>query len=620
MNKGNTAKLESIEDVKRETMGRIASAQESWARTMYSESVPQHTVDRIKAKLNITNGRLKDVPMVPRMKWDLYDPLVNIIQSIVAASGNAKHENMTREVMHTRGKRLVKQALNTKMSPDIVIKATGNSFELPRTKDIDGVDATSVGYTNVTTVIEVKLDHTTNDDAEFRIAMKEVQRMGVYAKEIFAQQPNRLFVRFLVITQARVRLIQYDRAGALYSPLINYHNDPDTLIRLVVGLSSVAEVELGLDDTIRWESRKGKKIHGSVIIYDEKADEYRQYKMRNIDPFWRRDALFGRATRMWDVVDGNKQRLLVKDAWIAVKGTTPEHILLAKAANVIGVQQLVDYEDRAGTEFGEIEFLRPAPEAGKKSNFENMTFQRIVTVRYGEALHSFKTEREVLTALRDAIAAHERLIDVGVLHCDISLANILFGVPGASEGLRGILIDLDIAVEVKYGKKITGYRTAGTQYSLSQLLQRGKGRPWRPAHDYLDDLESFFWVLIHIIFDRVQHSQTWTRDPIKAFSSVDMMVSGGMKRAFLSTDLVQSKIPDCWTPKCKDMVIAFHDFMREIAIQKERIVGSMKEKWDPAPMQALHTLKSEHYGKILEMMDSALDAIGSDRSLPRVEK
>ncbi|KAF6755192.1 hypothetical protein DFP72DRAFT_811968, partial [Ephemerocybe angulata] len=434
-------------------------------------------------------------------------------------------------------------------------------------------------------------------------------------REIFAQQPNRLFIRVLVITESRVRLIQYDRAGAVYSPLINYHKDPDTLIRLVVGLSSICEAELGLDDTVRWSSPQGKKTHGAIMMFDEKTEKYTKYKMRNLNPFFKSDALFGRGTRMWDVAGADGQKLLVKDAWIGTVGTTAEHVSLKKAVDVLGVQQLVDHEDRTGTEFGEIDYLRPSPEKGDVYAFENRIFQRIITIRYGAPIDSFKSEGEVLAALRDAIAAHEQLVNAGILHCDISRGNILLGESNAPEGLRGILIDLDMAMEIMYDKKPIDSRT-GTRYSQSQLLLRGQGLPFRPAHDHLDDLESFFWVLMHIIFDHVQHSQKWAKEFIALCNSTDELDSGRAKRAFLDGNLLDSQIPDCWTQECKDMLIAFHGLMGSIAIQKERIIGTMTEEWDPTHMHALHAQKTGHYEEILEMIDEALGAPGSDRALP----
>ncbi|KAF6765559.1 hypothetical protein DFP72DRAFT_839386 [Ephemerocybe angulata] len=202
MTNGRTAKLASFEDIQRETKGCIVNAKESWATTMYSENVPEELMKKIKAKLNITNGRF-DVPKDPNMKCDLYDPLVNIIQSIIKASGNDKYKNSTREAMDTRGKCLLKEVVNSEISPDI-----------PRIKGVEGVDA-SLGYTNVTSVIEVKLDHTTNNDVGLRVARKEVQMMAVHAKEIFAQQPNRLFIPPVLVRQKPNPLVD----GMVYQSL-----------------------------------------------------------------------------------------------------------------------------------------------------------------------------------------------------------------------------------------------------------------------------------------------------------------------------------------------------------------------------------------------------------------
>ncbi|KAF6765568.1 hypothetical protein DFP72DRAFT_1108396 [Ephemerocybe angulata] len=193
----------------------------------------------------------------------------------------------------------------------------------------------------------------------------------------------------------------------------------------------------------------------------------------------------------------------------------------------------------------EIDYLRPSPEKGDVYAFENRIFQRIITIRYGAPIDSFKSEREVLAALRDTIAAHEQLVNAGILHCDVSHGNILLGESNAPEGLCGILIDLDMAMEIMYDKKPIDSLTVGTRYSQSQLLLRGRGLPFRPAHDYLNDLESFFWVLMHIIFDHVQHNQKWAKEFIVLCNSTDELDSGRAKRAFFDSNLLDSQIPDC---------------------------------------------------------------------------
>ncbi|KAF6765518.1 hypothetical protein DFP72DRAFT_798204 [Ephemerocybe angulata] len=326
---------------------------------------------------------------------------------------------------------------------------------------------------------------------------------------IFLCQPNRLFVRVLVITEKRVRLIQYDRAGALYTPLINYHDNPHMLIRFVVGLASRYEDQLGLDTSVQWGTQGGRKTPVIITITDPFTGLPRVYTMLTVRPFINRADLCGRGTRMWDVTDKDGGDLVLKDAWSTGAHGKPEHVYLAKAEGIEGVQRLVDYEDRTGRPNGEIRSFRPA---SVWRPFTNKSFQRIVTPLYGSPIERFNDEAELLEALHDAIAAHRKLLERGVLHCDISTGNILFGEgKNPSPGLRGILIDLDYATEVDYTRPSINLRS-GTRFYQSIILLKGLAGQYKPAHDHLDDLESFYYVLLDLVFGRCDPGKSWVID------------------------------------------------------------------------------------------------------------
>ncbi|KAF6765539.1 hypothetical protein DFP72DRAFT_1058122 [Ephemerocybe angulata] len=556
MNNGKPTVLATFEDIQFELKDRIVKADDTWAKTLYKKSVSSKLVNDIKAQLNMDCGRFDGVPEDANTRSELYAPLVKLLNSIIGVSGNSKTRNGTRQAVSAKGKQLHKRVVESEVSPDIVFKATGSSFELPRANRVPNVDA-HVGYTNITTAIELRLDSTTNDVE--RTATKEVQRMCISAKEIFFQQPNRLFLYTLVVTEERVRLIQFDRAGVLYSPLFNYHDDPDTFIRIVVGLSSMDDAELGLDTSVQFQVIDMKAL-GTIRVLDPKTNEFTNYKMRSVDPFLRREELFGRGTRMWDVEDADGTRLYVKDAWID-PNLTPEYIILLKAKGVKGVQQIVDYEDRLGRPYGEIRYFRPRCDPDYFP-FVNKCFQRLVTVRYGVGITTRnKTEAEVLGALYDAIKAHERLLDSGILHCDISLGNILFGGPNAPDGLAGILIDLDLAIKTQHDKYPIDGRTTSWAHRLINTIGHG-----------------------------------------------DQEESAEAKRAFLASDLKLSIIPEGWSKRCKTLVVAFHDFIDNIVSEKEEIVGEMERAWEFSAMQVLHSQKRAHYQEVLDIFEAALPA------------
>ncbi|KAH9204267.1 hypothetical protein DL95DRAFT_319769, partial [Leptodontidium sp. 2 PMI_412] len=67
----------------------------------------------------------------------------------------------------------------------------------------------------------------------------------------------------------------------------------------------------------------------------------------------------------------------------------------------------------------------------------------------GRPLHAYASVRELLEALRDAIAGHKSLLEDGkILHRDISENNII-STESASDGApKGRLIDLDLAQQL----------------------------------------------------------------------------------------------------------------------------------------------------------------------------
>jgi serine/threonine protein kinase len=110
----------------------------------------------------------------------------------------------------------------------------------------------------------------------------------------------------------------------------------------------------------------------------------------------------------------------------------------------------------------------------------------LITSPAGRPLHAYKSVKELLEALRDAIAGHRSLLEDGkIIHRDISENNIII-TEHASEGdPKGRLIDLDLAKELGSVPSGASHRTGTMQLMAIEVLQ-GKG------HTYRHDLESFF--------------------------------------------------------------------------------------------------------------------------------
>ena len=107
----------------------------------------------------------------------------------------------------------------------------------------------------------------------------------------------------------------------------------------------------------------------------------------------------------------------------------------------------------------------------------------------GRPLHAYRSTRELLEALRDAIRGHKSLLEDGkILHRDISENNIIITEAASRGEPIGRLIDLDLAKELDSVPSGASHRTGTMQFMAIEVLQ-GKG------HTYRHDLESFLYVL-----------------------------------------------------------------------------------------------------------------------------
>ncbi|KAJ2915911.1 hypothetical protein MD484_g4498, partial [Candolleomyces efflorescens] len=156
---------------------------------------------------------------------DLRDVMSNIITAILEGWG-----------MTLSGRRKLRKTHDLKLlhetkfscghsSPDFVIEACGPSFQLPEHGDL--------GFSNITTCITI-------DAPGSGSCFKDIfERHAVFARQIFAHQPNRRFVRTCCIDQEGTAWYHFDRSG-LYENFAGFYNeDPHKFIRLILGLGSL---------------------------------------------------------------------------------------------------------------------------------------------------------------------------------------------------------------------------------------------------------------------------------------------------------------------------------------------------------------------------------------------
>ncbi|KJA18890.1 hypothetical protein HYPSUDRAFT_204985 [Hypholoma sublateritium FD-334 SS-4] len=178
-----------------------------------------------------------------------------------------------------------------------------------------------------------------------------------------------------------------------------------------------------------------------------------------------------------------------------------------------------------------------------------LSHHRMTLNPVGKPLHVFESSRQFISAIADAMEAHDDTWFKGqILHRDISVNNIII-----AENGEGILIDWDLSV--KFPKRRTSQkeelqepkvarrfaRTGSWQFISSRLL-----RSRTAIQDYCDDRESALWVLLWIA---LQYTRTSSRPGsgrphdlrslMKIFNEVDHLTDGSNAGGRLKLSFLQ---------------------------------------------------------------------------------
>ncbi|KAF6760883.1 hypothetical protein DFP72DRAFT_1003477, partial [Ephemerocybe angulata] len=479
----------------------ITEFSKKFLRTLYDPDIPSGPIKTFLSTTPLYDDKRKcwvTIPPVAEREEDMYDPFLEVIKSILAnlviPNEGAKS---TREAFDTH-KTSFPHHDGAKTRPDIAIVATGPSFEDPLPADLDltnsgGETTRLVGYSNVASVFDLKRN---KDNSR----VEQIKQLAVYAKQIFLSQPNRRFVRALIITEDKVRLLHYDRSGAYITDMINFHDEAETFVRLVVALSSHIEEHVGLDSSIQWTvDDNNRKVAGTICVRDDRSPDATPdtFYLDMKEPPLVHETIRGTGTTCWVARDSDGNRIHVKDSWIASE-RMPEHELLEQAEfdEVEGVVTEIEaYED------GTAQTKQYRPKLFKSTNFFNRNFCRVALKVPGPPLSKFTSQLEAITALRDGIKGHRNLLTAGILHRDICMNSIII-VKNDKGQMGGKLWDLTLAIHCDEKAELSPDSRTGSRLYLSSAVLRNSKEEKQLApvvHDYLDDLEAFNYVLADLL-------------------------------------------------------------------------------------------------------------------------
>ncbi|KAF9556875.1 hypothetical protein CPC08DRAFT_598552, partial [Agrocybe pediades] len=299
------------------------------------------------------------------------------------------------------------------------------------------------------------------------------------------------FVYVLSVTERKARLYMFDRLGVCHSSSIDIHEQPGTFVRLILGISSGNDEAVGCDTSVYWS---GTRRFLKILDSEGKSTRYR---IVHEEPFFvRKITIQGRGSVCWHVVDRNGTSMVVKDAW-RHRDRMPETEYLCQIRGLDGVTQMVAYENGLSAWQTREKYFKELILDEDRPVSHDRCFSRVVLENSGKSLELFDSAIEVLYAFYDAIRGHENLWKMGILHQDISMNNILIGLPGCAPGCRGTLIDLDMALYVS-DKLPAANDHMGTRLTQSIHVLKSKSSSrlgLTTLHDYLDDLEGFYYAL-----------------------------------------------------------------------------------------------------------------------------
>ncbi|KAL6909160.1 hypothetical protein GGI43DRAFT_394714 [Trichoderma evansii] len=367
-----------------------------------------------------------------------------------------------------------------------------------------------------------------------------------YVRGIFADQPTRRFVHAFSFCASIMELWVFDRSGAYSSGPFNIHEEPDKFAGSFVGYTTMDDSAMGLDTFV--ERQDGCR---HVTLSDSSSNET---KIRLEKAMVRQKAIVCHGTTCYETENhhvakfswaSDKRKPEVEQLKLAeekgVKGV----------AKVVAHRQITTIaEIREGLQFpiahplrNEDVFFDDPPSAisntstssnKRKSSFdttsdnpprskkrrsnsrllvrklsdqsiskakpslytpgedlwENRICSCLVVSPAGRVISDFKTIKELLESMRDAIKAHQSLYVTGnILHRDISSNNIIITDPVTADGFKGMLIDLDLAKIRDSSPSGARHQTGTMQFMAVEVLRTAN-------HTYRHDLESFFYVLL----------------------------------------------------------------------------------------------------------------------------
>ncbi|KAI0347527.1 hypothetical protein BDW22DRAFT_536266 [Trametopsis cervina] len=393
-----------------------------------------------------------------------------------------------------------------------------------------------------------------------------------YATEIMHRQ-HRMHLYMVCITRSHARLLRWDRAGVLVSESIDLAAHPEQLLDFIHRFAQMTPEQRGRDPT--------------AILVEEGSDEFRRVKQFKGATRWARKCLkesfddtvnfpiykilcqpvaspgapsqslpkpcaffvgkamtraaspVGRATKGFTSYDECKNELVFfKDFWRPNLPKIRQELDTYALLNERQVHNIATVV--AG---GDVFYNNASQHTLTQTYIQSTTgplervHGRLVLAELACPLEDYFGSYELISVVNDAIQAHKEAWEAGVLHRDISVANIMISDTGEPGKRKGLLMDWDLC-KYKEDMKLEATQPGGRSGTWAYMSWLSLQYPRKPVA-VSDDLESFLYVLEHCALRFHSHSRSPPIPPtstdlaaIHAVNSKGVPLSGALVSFF----------------------------------------------------------------------------------------
>ncbi|KAF9553280.1 hypothetical protein CPC08DRAFT_645858 [Agrocybe pediades] len=330
---------------------------------------------------------------------------------------------------------------------------------------------------------------------------------------------HRLHGFMIFVGDPWVRFIRADRCGAVYSERFNFRQNSRDLLDFYWRYTKLSTEAIGLDPTVRPATKLEARLARSLLpqlktlrpedivepivvitVPDEKTKEKRE--VISCRPLGQETPIVGQGTRAWPVFDMELRRVVFfKETWRSSEDGYVKECSTLYALNKAGVRNVPKLIAGGDVDIDVLitssqQYFRAKWNVSGRVSSRARVLNRMVVDFVGKPLECFSSTKQFLGAVYDAFIAHyDAYIKCGIMHCDISLSNILTDANG-----HGYLNDWDMAKSAF--SRSNKYHLGTWEFMSAKLLQEPK-----KVNDINDDIESFVYVVTYTALRYTKHNR-----------------------------------------------------------------------------------------------------------------